>query len=188
MNLCRGGAILLTSLRGWLKVMPEILLEQKKRKVVAQGGQMWKTEHLKLLPKAGLMVWVSCPITQHPGAVFVYVTSEHGGSAPAWTRGLLAYGNVTDFSREQVPCCQGYYRASSETLLWCFPCLHCTCGAALNTQDHIPHAYLYCTSGATSHVWGCTICIETCALHFVPRHFGWASRVGYAPGKVVSSM
>lgn len=38
MNLCQGGSILLISLWGWLKVMPEIFLEEKRRKVVAQGG------------------------------------------------------------------------------------------------------------------------------------------------------
>lgn len=61
MNLCLGGTILLISLWGWLKVKPEILLEKKKRKVVAQGGQMWKTKCLKCLPKSGLMVLGQLP-------------------------------------------------------------------------------------------------------------------------------
>lgn len=102
MNLCQGGLILLISLWGWLKVMPKILLEKKKRKVVAQGGRIWKTKHLKLLPRAGMGQ------LPHQPALFVCMTSEHGGIAPAWTRGLLAYGNTTDFNREWVPSCQGY--------------------------------------------------------------------------------
>lgn len=139
------------------------------------------------------MVWVSCPINQHTDAVFVCVTSEHGGNAPAWTRGLLAYGNMIDFNREQVLCCQVITEAAARCFacqhcahwaLLCmencieYACLHCTCGAALNAQNPIPQAHLCCTSGAASHMWVCTVCIENCALQPLSQgtlggHPGW---------------
>lgn len=87
MNLCLGGTILLISLWGWLKVVPEILLEKKKRKVVAQGGQMWKTVSQSQVSWYGSAA--PCASTL---MLFVCVTSEHGGNAPTWNRGLLAMG------------------------------------------------------------------------------------------------
>lgn len=124
------------------------------------------------------------------------MTSEHGGSAPAWTRGLLAYVNMTDFNREQVPSCSALREAAVRHFRGVLHVsivhvvLHCAWMSALNmdvciAQDCIPHAHLYYTSGAASQMWGCPVWIENCALHFVPRHFGWASRMGYPPGKVV---
>lgn len=109
------------------------------------------------------MVWVSCPIIQHAGAVFVCVTSEHGGNAPAWTRGFVAYGNMTDFKREQVPSCRAireaavrHFRGLLDVSI-AHTVLRCAWRAVLNMdvcieQDCIPHAHLYSTSGAASHM------------------------------------
>lgn len=61
--------------------------------------------------------------------------------------------------------------------------LHCTCISALHTQGCIAHAYLHCTYGAAFHIWGCIACTEnSCALHLVPRHFGWPPRWGIPRG------
>lgn len=136
MNLCLGGTILLISLWGWLKVKPEILLEKKKRKVVAQGGQMWKTKCLKCLPKSGLMVWVSCPMCQNTDVMFACVTSEHGGNAPAWTRGLLAMGTQLILTESRSALLPGLLQRQQRGI---FVVL---CVSALCTQCSVVHGEL----------------------------------------------
>lgn len=146
----------------------------------------------ELPPEGGLHVMSQPSHRGAPDAALALTTSEHGGDAPALSRGLTANGASLTASR----CCaaRGFAIAGCVLRLGhgilhasvVHAVLHCKSVPALCIWGCFAHAGLrwMCMAalqrgGLHCNVWGCIAHAESCwALHVVPGHFGWAPRWG----------